>query len=70
MILQNMILQNFNPVQWLRDVIAGKNDPVRVCEVYKTTGCVHVDGMLCNLSTCEERHQHAENCLQQSHSNN
>ncbi len=65
-----MILQSFNIVQWLCDVITRKYDPVHVCELHKATGCSHVDGMLCNLSTCEERHQHVENCLQQPHSNN
>lgn len=30
-----------------------KDDPVRHCNVYKTVGCAHVDGMLCNLKTCD-----------------
>lgn len=30
-----------------------KNDPVRHCNVYKTVGCAHVDGMLCNMKTCD-----------------
>ena len=27
-------------------------DPVKDCEIYKTAGCVHVDGMLCNIDEC------------------
>ena len=27
-------------------------DPVKVCKVYKTVGCAHVDGPLCNPKTC------------------
>lgn len=30
-----------------------KYDPVRHCKVYKTVGCAHVDGMLCNMKTCD-----------------
>ena len=31
------------------------NDPVKHCEVYKTKGCSHVDGCLCDMGTCEIR---------------
>ena len=27
-------------------------DPVKYCERYKKSGCVHVDGYLCNMETC------------------
>ena len=27
-------------------------DPVKVCKVYKTVGCAHADGPLCNPKTC------------------
>lgn len=27
-------------------------DPVKNCNVYKTVGCAHVDGMLCDMRTC------------------
>ena len=27
-------------------------DPVKYCETYKTSGCSHVDGYLCNMDTC------------------
>lgn len=27
-------------------------DPVKHCNVYRTVGCAHVDGMLCNMQTC------------------
>lgn len=29
------------------------NDPVRACVVYRTIGCAHVDGFLCNMADCE-----------------
>ena len=29
-----------------------ENDPVKNCNVYKTAGCAHVDGLLCNMETC------------------
>jgi len=28
-------------------------DPVKHCNVYRTVGCAHVDGMLCNMRTCD-----------------
>lgn len=31
------------------------DDPVRHCEVYKSEGCAHVDGFLCDMATCEIR---------------
>ena len=30
------------------------NDPVKSCEIYKTRGCSHVDGILCDMKTCKE----------------
>ena len=30
-----------------------KDDPVKHCDVYKKEGCAHVDGMLCNMKTCD-----------------
>lgn len=32
-----------------------QNDPVYSCQQYKTHGCAHVDGMLCNLKTCKDK---------------
>jgi len=29
-----------------------KNDPVKHCEVFKTIGCAHIDGMFCNMDNC------------------
>ncbi len=29
-----------------------ENDPVYSCDVYKNHGCSHVDGMLCDMETC------------------
>ncbi len=45
-------------MDFLRKVIAAwiryrLNDPVYKCEVYKTKGCSHVDGFLCNMKTCD-----------------
>jgi hypothetical protein len=34
-----------------------KDDPVLHCNVYKTVGCAHVDGMLCNMKTCDVKVQ-------------
>lgn len=28
------------------------NDPVYSCEVYKSEGCSHIDGILCDMRTC------------------
>ncbi len=28
-------------------------DPVYSCVVYKEIGCSHVDGMFCNMKTCD-----------------
>lgn len=30
-------------------------DPVKHCQIYKTVGCVHVDGMLCDMRTCNAK---------------
>lgn len=35
-----------------------KNDPVKHCEVYKTEGCSHVDGYLCDFKNCNIRLEH------------
>lgn len=32
-----------------------KTDPVKYCCIYKEFGCAHVDGSLCNFSSCNER---------------
>lgn len=29
------------------------SDPVRHCTVYRTVGCVHIDGILCHMKSCE-----------------
>ncbi len=34
------------------NIFKRKNDPVHCCEAYKTEGCVHVDGPLCDMKTC------------------
>jgi len=32
-----------------------QNDPVYSCEVYKSEGCSHVDGFLCDMKSCTIR---------------
>lgn len=29
-------------------------DPVKHCLVFKSVGCAHVDGFLCNMQTCKD----------------
>ncbi len=29
-------------------------DPVKDCEIYKKEGCIHVDGMICNIEECNK----------------
>jgi hypothetical protein len=36
---------------------ADQFDPVRNCNVYKTLGCSHVDGFLCDMRTCGINHE-------------
>jgi hypothetical protein len=31
-------------------------DPVHNCHVYKNVGCAHVDGMYCDMKTCNFEH--------------
>lgn len=31
----------------------GKDDPMKHCEVYKSKGCSHIDGMLCDMRKCK-----------------
>ena len=38
---------------WQRYKDNHDNDPVCHCQVYKTVGCAHVDGMLCDMRTCD-----------------
>jgi hypothetical protein len=37
-----------------------RSDPVKYCELYRDSGCSHVDGFLCHLETCEERLEYVE----------
>jgi hypothetical protein len=37
-----------------------RSDPVKYCELYKDSGCSHVDGMLCEMETCKERLEYVE----------
>lgn len=52
-------------MEWIKHVLDSwkkyrENDPVRSCDVYKTVGCAHVDGMLCDMKTCEILKKHKE----------
>jgi hypothetical protein len=35
------------------EILFGKPNPVRSCEVYKEINCSHVDGMLCDYPECQ-----------------
>lgn len=37
------------------------NDPVKYCDVYKSEGCSHVDGYLCNYPYCSILKEWKEN---------
>lgn len=37
-------------LNWFKNLRS--NDPVYSCTVYKRHGCSHVDGMLCDINTC------------------
>jgi hypothetical protein len=41
-------------------VIFSDSDPVQNCDVYKKIGCSHVDGMLCDMKTCNILKVHRE----------
>lgn len=32
-------------------------DPVKHCQVYRTIGCTHVDGPLCDVTTCKDTYK-------------
>ena len=40
-------------IKTLKDWRNRTQDPVKHCMVYKAVGCAHVDGMLCNMKTCD-----------------
>ena len=39
--------------QILKDWRKRTQDPVKHCMIYRAVGCAHVDGMLCNMRTCD-----------------
>ena len=39
---------------WFKSI---EKDPVKHCEVYKSFGCSHVDGIGCKMSTCTIREE-------------
>lgn len=50
---------------WLKNKFVDKKDPVESCQVYKDVGCVHVDGMLCQMDTCStlKRYNTMRQCI-------
>lgn len=36
------------------------DDPVHYCDVYKKEGCAHVDGALCDMTTCSTLAAHKD----------
>jgi len=42
-----------NIINFIQSWHSDSDDPVRNCRVYRKLGCAHVDGMLCNLRTCD-----------------
>jgi len=46
-------------IMFIRSYI--KNDPVHSCDVYKSKGCAHIDGMLCDMKTCPILEEFREN---------
>lgn len=41
-------------IQIIRNWLSStKPDPVKNCMVYKEVWCTHVDGILCNMMTCD-----------------
>jgi len=43
---------NINIVSILKQFRERTLDPTKHCLVYRSVGCAHVDGMLCNMRTC------------------
>lgn len=42
-----------NLIKFIKDIRKTSLDPVKHCLVYKSVGCAHVDGMLCDIRTCD-----------------
>ena len=42
-----------DPLKVVREWMRKSADPVKHCNVYRSVGCAHVDGMLCNMRTCD-----------------
>ncbi len=40
-------------IKFIKDIRKTSLAPVKHCLVYKSVGCAHVDGMLCDMSTCD-----------------
>lgn len=38
-------------------------DPLKYCHYYKKHGCSHVDGFLCNVSTCSTSEEYNKDLL-------
>lgn len=50
----SIITNNFYRLKSIKETLIDihKSDPVKYCNIYKESGCSHVDGMLCNMKTC------------------
>lgn len=55
----------YNPFKMLINILTDNNDPIAHCEVYKSKGCAHVDGMMCNMKTCTIRESNKHRQLKQ-----
>jgi len=42
-----------------------KTDPLYCCEFHKQVGCTHVDGILCDVNTCNTRTDYQLQLLEQ-----
>lgn len=42
-----------------------KTDPLCCCEFHKQVGCTHVDGILCDVNTCNTRTDYQLQMLEQ-----
>jgi hypothetical protein len=53
--MSNMLKNLIKKLKGIRE-----NDPIYNCQVYNTVGCSHVDGLLCDMETCNILKEHRE----------
>ena len=55
----NIVINSLIELQLRYNILMNKfkrsNDPIHWCKVYKTRGCSHVDGFLCDPLTCRDK---------------